>query len=166
MEGLESRLKILQDKRTLKSTSEYKEFEYRVDRIKLGLYTLMPKDSAKVRALVAYKLVLDGGGYDEHTLLRRVSKYSGVAMKNIKYGGKKADLAALRHVNYHAYRCLGLSFPKIGKIVGGKDHATVINGCNVVNEDIAKYKEFVDLAFMDRRPSGEEMHKALRYDKE
>ena len=166
MEVLENKLKILQNKRTLEYTIEYKEFKFRTDRIKLGLYTLMPKDRAKVQALVAYKLVLNEGDYDENSFLKRISAYAGIPMKMITHGGRGSILCALRLVTYHAYRCLGISFPKVGKIACGKNHSTVINGCNVINKDIARYKEFIDTAFQDRLPTGEEMYRAFRYDKE
>lgn len=57
------------------------------------------------------------------------------------------DITEVRHMASALLRARGLSYPKIGELLGGRDHSTIINGI----ERMKKMKEIVDTyyEFMD-----------------
>lgn len=57
---------------------------------------------------------------------------------------RKREVVEARQIAMHIIRerCIELSLSKIGSLVGGKDHATVLHACKVVNNLLETDKHF------------------------
>ena len=63
-----------------------------------------------------------------------VATYFGVTPANIHSSKKDRTIAMARHYSmYLARKHTNMSFPEIGRYMGGKNHATVILACKKVN---------------------------------
>ena len=68
-----------------------------------------------------------------------VSKHYNVSVEDILSKKRNHSITVPRHVSmYLTRKLLDLSLPKIGKEFGGRDHSTVIHGCDKISEDIEK----------------------------
>jgi chromosomal replication initiator protein len=81
-------------------------------------------------------------------ILKTVSTKMGVKLSDIKSQKKNKEIVLARQVAmYMSRKLIGMSFPDIGRKMGGRDHSTVIHACNkikdVMERDI-KLKQFVD----------------------
>lgn len=60
---------------------------------------------------------------------RRACKLFNVTTKDIRSNRRHRDIVLVRHfIMYWAARLTNLSTPQIGRLMGGKDHTTVIHG--------------------------------------
>jgi chromosomal replication initiator protein len=65
-------------------------------------------------------------------ILSAVAHFHGLTMEEIAGPRRIADLAHPRQMAYWIARELTpLSLPQIGRAIGGKDHTTVLHGCEV-----------------------------------
>ncbi len=118
---------------------------------------LSGSDRAVVRALLVYRLALDDPDLQRVELLRRISLYSGISIGELRGARKYADIATTRRIAYHAYRRTGLSFPRIARKLGRRNHATVLQGCRRTDREIEYFKDLVGAAFLGRELTGEEI---------
>jgi len=66
--------------------------------------------------------------------IRSASRASGVIARDIMGAGRGVRLAKARHIAmWLARRYSGRSFPEIGRLMGGRDHTTVISGVRRVD---------------------------------
>ncbi|MDR1559559.1 MAG: chromosomal replication initiator protein DnaA [Clostridiales bacterium] len=64
-----------------------------------------------------------------------VASYYGVSMADINSRKRTQNIVFPRHVAmYLSRKLIDVSLPMIGKIFGGRDHATVIHGCEKIDE--------------------------------
>ena len=69
-------------------------------------------------------------------ILDRVAEQMGVEVSDILGRGRKADVALARQmVMYLASRHTDLSTPRIGTLLGGRSHTTVLHGVDVIADD-------------------------------
>lgn len=68
-----------------------------------------------------------------HAILSAVSTKSGISVEDLKGPRRYRHLAWPRHLAIYLMRrhCLHLSTSMIGRIVGGRDHTTVLHAMNV-----------------------------------
>lgn len=86
--------------------------------------------------------------YDWRDTLDKVCAYYKVAPEDVLGPRKHQILIDARWVLAKALRAKGrLSYPQIGKIIGGRDHTTIIHACQ---------------NFQDRAAYRKEMHSALQ----
>ncbi len=72
-----------------------------------------------------------------------VGSYYSVKPEEIKGRKRPKNIAFPRMVSmYLTRKILDISLPKIGEHFGGKDHTTVINACNRIEEELDKNPEF------------------------
>ncbi|MDR0979252.1 MAG: chromosomal replication initiator protein DnaA [Lachnospiraceae bacterium] len=77
-----------------------------------------------------------------------VSKYFNVSVYDLKSSKRSNEIAFPRQVCMYLCRnILDMSFPIIGKTLGGRDHSTVMHACNKIEKDIkesAQTKQIID----------------------
>lgn len=70
-------------------------------------------------------------------IIRESCKYFGVSIENIMSRKRTKDLVIPRQVIMYLLRSeISLSFPEIGREMGGKDHTTIMHGCKKVEQEI------------------------------
>lgn len=78
---------------------------------------------------------------------RRALKVFDIARSELRSPRNHADIAFARHfVMYWAARLTSLSMPQIGRLMGGKDHTTVLHGRNVYPAKRAKMGRYLRAA--------------------
>jgi len=78
-------------------------------------------------------------------VFRTVAAHYGLKVAELKSSRKSRDISRPRQVAmYLARRLTNLSFPEIGKALGGKDHSTVVKGVQRVENLMAQDPELTD----------------------
>lgn len=78
-------------------------------------------------------------------VLKIIQKFYNVSIDDIVSSKRNKEVIKPRHVAmYILYNIVGLSFPEVGRELGGKNHTTVMHGCKTVNKDIGNSKQFKD----------------------
>lgn len=75
---------------------------------------------------------------DYKDILRATARHYSLAIADLKGGRRFRHIVRPRHVAMHLLREQGLSFPFIGKLLGGLDHTTVMSGCRVIEALLTK----------------------------
>ena len=90
-------------------------------------------------------------------IVKTVSEHIGVSEDDIRSKKRRQDIATARQVVMYLCREFTvLSLKSIGNTVGGKDHATVINGINRVESRIAEdptFKSTIDTLIKKLNPN-------------
>ncbi len=86
-----------------------------------------------------------------------VSAHFNVSKEDICSKKRNQNIVVPRQIAmYLTRKILDLSLPKIGLAFGGRDHSTVIHGCDKITEDIEKDSKFRDtLIELERKIKGE-----------
>lgn len=78
-------------------------------------------------------------------VLKTIQKFYNVSIDDIVSSRRNKEVIKPRHVAmYILYNIVGLSFPEVGRELGGKDHTTIMHGCKAVNKDMGNSKQFKD----------------------
>lgn len=85
-------------------------------------------------------------------VLAYVAHKHGCSIADLKGPRGKQALANARHEAMWMLRKLGMSYPRIGAILGGRDHSTIVHG-------VMKHAE---RTHKDLRPAGEAANQVLR----
>lgn len=82
-------------------------------------------------------------------VLKVVEKFYNVSIEDISGKKRNKELIRPRQVSMYLLKnVVGLSYPEIGRELGGKDHTTVMYGCKMVSKDLSsspKIKEEIEL---------------------
>ncbi len=71
-----------------------------------------------------------------------VAKYFDYRNKDLTGKSRKADLVAARHVAMYLLREeLGLQLAKVGELMGGRDHTTVMHGVEKIKGEVETDKD-------------------------
>jgi len=71
-----------------------------------------------------------------------VAKYFDYRNKDLTGKSRKADLVAARHVAMYLLREeLGLQLVKVGELMGGRDHTTVMHGVEKIKGEVETDKD-------------------------
>lgn len=63
------------------------------------------------------------------TITRAASRHSGYSVGDIISHRRRAPMVRVRHVvMYLSYRLTSMSFPEIGRLLGDRDHTTILHG--------------------------------------
>ncbi|GEM_PF-4875579 len=111
-----------------------------------------------VRVSVIKRMLEDEGGLTQENIPDRVAEKGGVTKKGLYKNRQALDRCpepyySLGMLMYYAYRVLGtsplttLSYSKIAKIVGRKDHTTIMDACTVIGRAAREYHSYVKKAF-------------------
>lgn len=78
-------------------------------------------------------------------VLKAIQKFYNVSIEDIISQKRNKEIIRPRHVAmYILYNISGLSYPEIGRELGGKNHTTVMHGCKSVSKDLYNSKQFKD----------------------
>jgi chromosomal replication initiator protein len=70
-------------------------------------------------------------------IISTVAKYFDFKNKELLGSSRKADLVVARHIAMYLLRdSLGLQFTKVGEIMGGRDHTTVMHACEKMESEV------------------------------
>lgn len=71
-------------------------------------------------------------------IARLVSEHFGVPMSDLTSQRREASIVRARHVvMYLARQHTGLSYPRIGSRLGGRDHTTIMHGARKIEQELA-----------------------------
>ena len=116
MEGVLNRIKAIYN---LSGRTEIAQYE--LDRTLSGLTA----GAVNVNLNVKYQ--------NPDSVLQAVSRVLGVAKDEILGKSRLQDVALARQVSmWFMKKELNLSYPAIGKVLGGKDHTTILHGCQKI----------------------------------
>lgn len=75
-------------------------------------------------------------------LLATVARSYSVSVEKLKAQDRQKVIAWARHVTAYILReNLGMSYPAIGSVLGGRDHTTVMHSCQLVADTISKWDQ-------------------------
>ena len=81
------------------------------------------------RALPEQPSPIPKGINSVQTIIRAASRHSGYSPGDLISRRHQAPLARVRHiVMYLSHRLTSMSFPKIGQLLGDRDHTTIMHG--------------------------------------
>ena len=107
------------------------------------------------RRVVARIVNLERKELTAEGILTAVSRHSGVSRRDLCAKSRKQGVVAVRQLAmYLCHKYTGQSYAQIGRIIGGRDHSTVLHGCNQVSRRLQTDRDF--------RRSIEELEAALR----
>ena len=76
-----------------------------------------------------------------------VAEYYGITTEDLDSSKRSRNISYPRHIAVFLIRKeIGLSYPAIGKLFGGKDHTSMMHSVEVIEEEI-KYSKELKLAF-------------------
>ena len=79
-------------------------------------------------------------------LARGVAEAVGVPLEEITGPRRSQRVAAARQLVWYVLRAVtGLSYPELGRLIGARDHATVMFGCEQVRRRRAEAPQFARL---------------------
>lgn len=100
-------------------------------------------DIELVKKVVARAVNLEKREMTPEIILRLVCKHFNKKMKDVMGSSRKRELAAPRQLAmYLCHKYTGLSFAQIGRVIGKRDHTTVMHACNVMKTRIVTESDF------------------------
>jgi len=77
-------------------------------------------------------------------ILEKVCHHFGVTQQNVFSKSRKQPVVQVRQISmYLAQKHTKMSAARIGQLIGGRDHSTVIHSCNTVEKRLKIDKAFV-----------------------
>ncbi|MFA5926709.1 MAG: chromosomal replication initiator protein DnaA [Patescibacteria group bacterium] len=78
-------------------------------------------------------------------IIREAHKYYHLSIEDLLGKKRNKEIVVPRQITMYLLRHeAGLSYPEIGREMGGKDHSTIIHGCNKIEADVAHNKRIKD----------------------
>ena len=78
-------------------------------------------------------------------ILEKVCNHFGVSQQNVFGKSRKRDLVQVRQVSmYLAQKYTKMPASRIGQLIGGRDHSTVLHSCSAVEQRLKVDRKFVD----------------------
>jgi chromosomal replication initiator protein len=100
-------------------------------------------DMALVRQVVGQSVRIENKQLSVEKILEVVCNYFNLDKASIQTTSRKREIVQARQITmYLAKKYTAFSFSYIGKIVGGKDHATVLYACQTVKDEVEISKSF------------------------
>ena len=100
-------------------------------------------DMALTRQIISQAVHLENRQLSVEKIMEIVCKYFNLDKTLIQTSSRKREIVQARQITmYLAKKHTEFSFSYIGKIVGGKDHATVLYACQTVKDQIEISKTF------------------------
>jgi chromosomal replication initiator protein len=88
-------------------------------------------------------------------ILEKVCKHYGVTQQEVMSKSRKRDYVQVRQVSmYLAQKHTKMPAGRIGQLIGGRDHSTVIHSCSAIEKRLK-----VDMAFVEEMNSIEHSFK-------
>jgi chromosomal replication initiator protein len=78
-------------------------------------------------------------------ILEKVCQHYGVTQQNVFSKSRKRDYVQVRQVSmYLAQKYTKMPASRIGQLIGGRDHSTVLHSCSAVEQRLKTDRQFVD----------------------
>jgi chromosomal replication initiator protein len=77
-------------------------------------------------------------------LIDYVARYFGIPRAQIIGDVRAKEVVIPRHIVMAILRTRGLSYPAIGRIMGGRDHSSVIHACKTLPDRVRRDGELMD----------------------
>lgn len=78
-------------------------------------------------------------------IIREIHKFYQIPIEDLLGKKRTKEVVMPRQVTMYLLRHeANLSFPEIGRVMGGKDHSTIMHGCNKVESDISTDQKLKD----------------------
>jgi len=78
-------------------------------------------------------------------VLKAIQKFYHVPIEDIVSKKRNREVIKPRHIAMYILKnVVGLSYPEIGRELGGKDHTTIMHGCKAITKDISGSKQLKD----------------------
>lgn len=78
-------------------------------------------------------------------ILEKVCQHYGVSQQNVYSKSRKRDYVQVRQISmYLAQKYTKMPASRIGQLIGGRDHSTVLHSCNAVEQRLKVDKQFVE----------------------
>ena len=86
-------------------------------------------------------------------IVREVHKYYQIPIEDLLGKKRTKEIVLPRQITMYLMRHeAGLSFPEIGREMGGKDHSTIMHGCSKIEADVSKNQKIKeDLAILKEK---------------
>ena len=117
--------------------------------------TLLEIDLSLTKRIVSHSVRLEQKQLSVQSIQETVCKYFNLDQSVIQTNSRKREIVQARQITmFLAKKYTDCSFSHIGKIVGKKDHATVLHACKTIKDQMETNKSF--------RTSVEEIESLLR----
>ncbi|MCX6810230.1 MAG: chromosomal replication initiator protein DnaA [Candidatus Berkelbacteria bacterium] len=78
-------------------------------------------------------------------VIKAIQKFYNISFDDIVSKRRNKEIIKPRHMTmYILHHIIGMSFPDIGRELGGKDHTTIMHGCKSITKDINNSKQIKD----------------------
>jgi chromosomal replication initiator protein len=78
-------------------------------------------------------------------IIREVHKYYQVPIEDLLGRKRTKEIVVPRQITMYLLRHeASLSYPEIGREMGGKDHSTIMHGCSKIEADVSKNQRIKD----------------------
>lgn len=100
-------------------------------------------DMALAERVIQRAVKVDNRPLQLDEIIEAVCKKLGVDQKDVMGKSRKKEISLARHLcMFFAYKYTRLSGARIGKLIGGRDHSTVIHSCGVIEQRIRVDEQF------------------------
>lgn len=160
--NFETRQAILQGKASQKSwdvpaeviefiatniTTNIRELEGALNRVMANADLTRQKPSLQSAQTILENLVLMSKHHaiSPDKVLKTVSRFFDITIPDILSPKRSRDFVLPRQITMYLLRSeLSMSYPQIGRMLGGKDHTTVIHGYTLINREVARNDSLKD----------------------
>lgn len=104
------------------------------------------QDRNSVKAVIIYQVAKSIGGITVENLLSRLAGLSGISAKRMLGKERNDYLVPIRIAAARFYRDFGLSYPRIGAMLGGRDHSTIISSLDCFEYARTGYAHVIEKA--------------------
>jgi len=81
-------------------------------------------------------------------IIREIAKYYSTTIEDLLGKKRTKEIVLSRQITMYFLRHeTGMSFPDIGKQIGGKDHSTIMHGCKKIESDISQNQQIKEDIF-------------------
>jgi len=78
-------------------------------------------------------------------VLKSIQKFYHIPIEDLVSRKRNKEVIKPRHVAMYILKnVVGLSYPEIGRELGGKDHTTIIHGCKAITKGISASRQLKD----------------------
>ena len=101
-----------------------------------------PINTALARKVLSDVIVEDKKDLDPEKIKKAVADYYGITVDDLESSKRSRKISYPRHIAVYIIRKeLGLSYPVIGSLFGGKDHTSIMHSYEVISEELKYSKE-------------------------
>ena len=105
-----------------------------------------PINISLAKKVLSDVIVKDKKELTPEKIKKAVAEYYGITVEDLDSSKRSRNISYPRHIAIYLIRNrLGISYPSIGKIFGGKDHTSIMHSCEVIENEL-KYSDELSAA--------------------